>query len=165
MLLKFVLYILFTKAALAGIVQDPEMPWCIERNASSDKKQLECLKSLDVSQTLKINFSELVKQRKTCPRCKASVIDGDKFFFLFHLSFMVVAVKLPSMGPGYDVHIIFRERPKEDFVAWMDYDAENKTYKLGLIDTMDPSKKMTSLIGELRAHEFDRFWFSKSSNH
>ncbi|MBI3556686.1 MAG: hypothetical protein HY074_10520 [Deltaproteobacteria bacterium] len=164
MVLKLFLMVVMlvrTSLVFAGPVTSLGLPWCVERNESLDKMQLNCLKSMDVSRDLRKSFDEIQLQKNSCPKCKLSVINGDKYFALYHHPFVVVAIKFPDSGAGYDLHIVFKERPMYEFLAWMDYDQARDTYKLGLIDAMEPSKKIATLVTKLQKKEFEQFWFER----
>jgi len=135
-------------------------PWCVDQAPSEDKKQLDCLKSMDVAVILRNTFHKLAQMKKECPKCKLPIAGDEDLQSLFQFPFLIVAITLPTQGGGYsayDIHVIFKERPTQEFEVGIDY-AEKQAYEARVIGANDPSKKMERLIKKLSQKEYAKYW-------
>lgn len=133
------------------------IPWCIDKESSADKNQLRCLKNTEVAQQVRRSFDLALKHRKACPRCPRLSVTEDEFISLYHLPFLVIAITYPDHGTGCDVHVVFKERPNQEYEVRMEY-LPNETYRLLVIGDTDPSTKITKLIQQLHNKEYEEFW-------
>ena len=132
------------------------IPWCVDRQASIDKNQLRCLHSMDVSQAVRKAFNDLVQRKNACPSCKSTVTYEEKFFSLLHLPFLVVAIDLGRQG-GYEVYIIFKDSPPQQFVVQMNY-VDTDHYSPSVISNMNRSQSTSALVKKLKQKEYDPYW-------
>src|SRR5437016_6230854 len=109
---------------------DHPWPWCVDRSPSEDKKQLSCLKSMDVSVILRNSFNKMAQTKKDCPKCKLPIAGDEDLQSLFQFPFLVIAITLPVRASysAYDMHIVFKERPTQEFEVGIDY-AEKQAYE------------------------------------
>lgn len=142
--------------AFGGVIQDPTEPWCLDRDASADIKQLKCLQGMEEAQALKSEIREFVRQKKACPKCKSSVIDDGKSLALIGYPYMVIAITLTRMSTGMDVHVIFKKQPLQEYRIWLDYETE--IYKLGAISARSRTREMTKLLKRLQDKQYNEFW-------
>lgn len=133
-------------------------PWCVDLPPSANKKQLSCLKSLDVSPILRNTFNEIAKMKEKCPKCNSSIAGDEDLQSLFKSPFLVVAITLSTGAySAYDMHIVFKERPTQEFQVGIDY-AERQAYEARVVVAMDPSKKIEKLVKKLSQKEYAEYW-------
>jgi len=160
MLRKFLLIVMMGVYGVTSALASTGEEWCIDRAPSEDKKQLSCLKSIDVSSVLRKTFNKIAQMKKSCPKCKSSIVGEEELQSLFQLPFLVVAITYPTQGGAYsacDMHIIFKERPTQEFEVGIDY-AEKQSYEAQVVVAMEPSKKMEKLIKKLSRKEYAQYW-------
>src|ERR1700677_1727082 len=117
MLRRFLLIIMMSVYGVTSALASTGEEWCIDRAPSQDKKQLRCLKSIDVSLILRKTFNKIAQMKKTCPKCKSSIAGEEDLQSLFQLPFLVIGITYPTQGGGYsayDMHIVFKERPTQE---------------------------------------------------
>jgi hypothetical protein len=160
MLRRFLLIIMMGVYGATSALASTGEEWCIDRAPSEDKKQLTCLKSIDVSIVLRKTFNKIAQMKKTCPKCKSSIVGEEELQSLFQLPFLVIAITYPTQGGAYsacDMHIIFKERPTRDFEIGIDY-AQKNLLEAQVVVAMAPSKKMEKLIKRLSQKEYVQYW-------
>jgi hypothetical protein len=90
------------------------------------------------------------------------VVNEDKYVSLYHLPFLVIAHTIPTRGSvsGFDLHIVFKNGPKQEFELGMSC-LNDGSYEIDGIIDIDPSKKMSKLIKKLGQKEFAQYWIDR----
>lgn len=136
--------------------------WCVERKASSDRNQLRCLRSLKETQMVKDGFDDILRRQRACPKCKAVIVDEDKYLPFSHFPFLVVEVQNSTRSGGTEVYLIFKDGPLQEFEAFFMVN-DNGVNEFGVFQAEPTNKKMVQLIKKLRRKEFEQFWIPPST--
>src|ERR1700733_11242037 len=152
------LLLFFILIGYGSLVPAHSWPWCVDLPPSANTKQLSCLKSLNVSPLLRNTFNKIAKMKEKCPRCSSSIAGDEDLQSLFKSPFLVIAMTLSTGAySAYDMHIVFRERPTQEFQIGIDY-AEKEAYEPRVVVAMNPSKKIEKLIKKLSQKEYAEYW-------
>jgi hypothetical protein len=132
-------------------------PWCLDKPVSVKKKQLECLRSTVQAKTLRQILNEVASGKRKAPSLNPSgQIDKREFLKLMPRPILVFQVS-PSETAGYDVHFVFKNFLRHEFLAWFAPDGSDGFILDMLVDS-GPEKKSARIRMKLRQKEFQRYW-------
>jgi hypothetical protein len=161
-LLFFALTIIGSHALCDEKKDEFGVEWCIEREASLDKNQLRCLRSLKETQMVKDGFADISRRRRTCPKCKSVIVDEDKYLPFSHSPFLVIETRIFTRAGGTEIYLVFKDGPPKEFEAFLSLN-DRDINEFGVFQTVPMSKRMVQLIKKLRRKEFDQFWIPPSN--
>ena len=101
------------------------------------------------------NFDEAVHIHATCPECRWSVLDGEKFLPLYSKKFLVIGVSPNSFGGAWAV-IAVEGEPRDAFRLWL-YDISENEYELRSIEAL-PESLEERRIRQLWSPTYRRYW-------
>ena len=123
-----------------------------------DTHHLECLQNSSVVKNSRKIFRQIESQQKSCPTCKRSLLESEKWIHLTRKSTLTLGIKSHDFG-GLTVSMLFKDEPFL-FDLWF-YPIGNKEFQLREIKVHKLSKKSTQqLLNYAQEPKFEKFWIA-----
>jgi len=146
---------LFVSIGSFALASEPSL--CVGHPISTNKENLNCLRSHIESQSIKDNFKRLVERRKICISCSEEFSGEKNFSPLFGLHFLTLKMERTPFG-GFFSYIMFKESPERIYRLWM-YEVDVNDLRIREIKAIRPDPKIAKILTTLKTPVYKQFWF------
>lgn len=161
MKITFILLIALFSIEAAALGEEPtdenEDTWCVDRKASLNLKQIKCLQNESETKIIRKGLADILDQLRACPKCKTSVIDGEKFSSFYRPLFLITAI-FPYERAGPNVRFIFKDGPPREFRSLVSLNDERGVIEFKLIDILPNNKERVRFVKKLRGKKYNQYW-------
>jgi hypothetical protein len=157
LIVHFFLVIYCQQAQAQFKAQNEPDPWCVDQRGHAKIDQLQCLRATVEASALRQILTDTAKKKREPPPLNPN---GEftkwAFLKLFHRPILVFEVLLAEHG-GYNVHFIFKNYPRHEFLAWF-APGDDDSFALQMIANLGSEKKSAKIRRYLQKNEFQSYW-------